>query len=110
MLLLPISLIYAFGVLVGNSREAWVLIGALLLIFVVMLSVGLAAESSNQALSNFAVNQSSGNLEGKEIRFGVGGSDDIHRNNNFYRDGISEQHVRQLYSHRRISSAEFAHA
>ncbi len=74
MLLLPISLIYAFGVLVGNSREAWVLIGALLLIFVVMLSVGLAAESSNQALSNFAVNQSSGNLEGKEIRFGVGGS------------------------------------
>jgi potassium-transporting ATPase potassium-binding subunit len=74
MLVLPISLIYAFGVLVGNSREAWVLIGALLLIFVVMLSVGLAAESSNQALSNFAVNQSSGNLEGKEIRFGVGGS------------------------------------
>jgi len=74
MLLLPISLIYAFGVLVGNTREAWVLIGALIVIFVVMLSIGLAAESSNQALSNFAINQSSGNLEGKEIRFGVGGS------------------------------------
>ncbi|MEI7827238.1 MAG: potassium-transporting ATPase subunit KdpA [Euryarchaeota archaeon] len=74
MLLLPVSLIYAFGVLVGNTREAWVLIGALILIFVVMLSVGLAAESSNQALSHLAINQSSGNLEGKEVRFGVGGS------------------------------------
>jgi K+-transporting ATPase ATPase A chain len=74
MLLLPISLIYAFGVMVGNRKEAWVLIGALILIFAVMVSVGLAAESSNQALANFAVNQSSGNLEGKEARFGVGES------------------------------------
>jgi len=74
MLLLPISLIYAFGVMVGNRKEAWVLIGALILIFAVMVSVGLAAESSNQALANVAVNQSRGNLEGKEVRFGVGGS------------------------------------
>ena len=43
MLLLPISLIYAFGVLVGNTREAWMLIGAMLIIFVVMFSIGLAA-------------------------------------------------------------------
>ncbi len=74
MLLLPISLIYAFGVMVGNSKEAWVIIGALILIFAVMVSVGLAAESANQAISNDAINQSSGNLEGKEVRFGVGGS------------------------------------
>jgi len=74
MLLLPISLIYAFGVMVGNRKEAWVLIGALILIFIVMVSIGLAAESSNQAVSDFAINQSSGNLEGKETRFGVGGS------------------------------------
>jgi potassium-transporting ATPase potassium-binding subunit len=74
MLLLPISLIYAFGVLVGNTKEAWILIGALIAIFAVMLAIGLAAESGNQALSSFAINQSNGNLEGKEIRFGVGGS------------------------------------
>jgi K+-transporting ATPase ATPase A chain len=74
MLLLPISLIYAFGVLVGNTREAWVLIGAILAIFIVLLSIGLAAEASNPALSSLAVNQSTGNLEGKEVRFGVSGS------------------------------------
>jgi K+-transporting ATPase ATPase A chain len=74
MLLLPISLIYAFGILVGNTKEAWILIAALIAIFAVMLAVGLAAESGNQALSKLAVNQSNGNLEGKEIRFGVGGS------------------------------------
>jgi K+-transporting ATPase ATPase A chain len=74
MLLLPISLIYAFGVLVGNTREAWVLIGAILIIFMVMLSIGLAAEASNPGLSGLAVNQSAGNMEGKELRFGVGSS------------------------------------
>jgi K+-transporting ATPase ATPase A chain len=73
MLLLPISLLYAFGVVVGNSREGWVLIGSMLLIFVVMFSIGTVVESSNHALP-LAVNQSSGNLEGKEVRFGTAGS------------------------------------
>jgi K+-transporting ATPase ATPase A chain len=73
MLLLPISLLYAFGVVVGNSREGWVLIGSMLLIFVVMFGIGAIAESSNHALP-LAVNQASGNLEGKEVRFGTAGS------------------------------------
>jgi K+-transporting ATPase ATPase A chain len=73
MLLLPISLLYAFGVVAGNSKEGWVLIGSMLLIFIVMFSIGTVAESSNHALP-LAVNQSSGNLEGKEVRFGTAGS------------------------------------
>jgi len=73
MLLLPTSLIYAFGVVAGNSREGWILIGAMLTIFIVMFSIGLIAESSNNALPP-AVNQLRGNLEGKEVRFGTGGS------------------------------------
>ena len=73
MLLLPISLIYAFGIVVGNSREGWILVGSLLIIFIIMFSIAVAAESSNHALPP-AVNQSSGNLEGKEVRFGIGPS------------------------------------
>ncbi len=71
MLVIPVSLLYAFGVMTGNTKEGWILIGTLTTIFVVMLSIGLLAESSNPAFSNLAVNQSSGNLEGKEVRFGT---------------------------------------
>jgi K+-transporting ATPase ATPase A chain len=71
MLVIPISLLYAFGVMTGNTKQGWILIGTLTTIFIVMLSIGLLAESSNPALSNLAVNQSSGNLEGKEVRFGT---------------------------------------
>ena len=55
----------------GNTKEGRILIGTLATIFIVLLSIGLLAESSNPALSNLAVNQSSGNLEGKEVRFGT---------------------------------------
>jgi len=58
----------------GNTKEGWILIGTLTTIFIVLLSIGLLAESSNPALSNLAVNQSSGNLEGKEVRFGTDNS------------------------------------
>ena len=71
MLVIPISLLYAFGVMTGNTKQGWILIGTLTTIFIIMLSIGLLAESSNPALSNLAVNQSSGNLEGKEVRFGT---------------------------------------
>lgn len=71
MLIIPISMLYTFGVMTGKTKEGWILIGTLTTIFIVMLSIGLLAESSNPALSNLAVNQSSGNLEGKEVRFGT---------------------------------------
>jgi K+-transporting ATPase ATPase A chain len=74
MLIIPISLLYTFGVMTGNTKEGWILIGTLTTIFIVLLSIGLLAESSNPALSNLAVNQSSGNLEGKEVRFGTDNS------------------------------------
>jgi K+-transporting ATPase ATPase A chain len=55
----------------GNTKEGWILIGTLTTVFIILLSIGLLAESSNPALSNLAVNQSMGNMEGKEVRFGT---------------------------------------
>ena len=71
MLIIPISLLYTFGVMTGNTKEGWILIGTLTTVFIILLSIGLLAESSNPALSNLAVNQSMGNMEGKEVRFGT---------------------------------------
>jgi K+-transporting ATPase ATPase A chain len=71
MLIIPISMLYTFGAMTGNTKEGWILIGTLTTVFIVLLSIGLLAESSNPALSNLAVNQSMGNMEGKEVRFGT---------------------------------------
>jgi K+-transporting ATPase ATPase A chain len=72
MLLIPMSFVYAFGVMVGNPKEGRVLIGSLVIILTTLLLIGVIAESSNPAL--VGVNQNIGNLEGKEVRFGTVGS------------------------------------
>ena len=72
MLLISVAFVYAFGVMVGNKKEGWILIGALSVLLIAFLLIGIIAESSNPAL--IGVNQSLGNMEGKEVRFGTVGS------------------------------------
>lgn len=68
MMLLPTSLVYAFGLMIKNKRQGRVLFAAMGIIFLVMLSVAFYAEyrgvSAVQALGV------QGNMEGKEVRFG----------------------------------------
>ncbi|MGZ4865342.1 MAG: potassium-transporting ATPase subunit KdpA [Halobacteriota archaeon] len=70
MLLIASGFVYAYGVIVGNIKEGWVLIAALLVILSAALVINIISELSNPALSSLAVNQSAGNMEGKEVRFG----------------------------------------
>ncbi|HYB59188.1 MAG TPA: potassium-transporting ATPase subunit KdpA, partial [Candidatus Acidoferrales bacterium] len=70
MILIASGFIYAYGTMVGNTKEGWVLIGAVLVILSAALVINMISESSNPALSSLAVNQSAGNMEGKEVRFG----------------------------------------
>ena len=70
MLLIASGFIYAYGTMVGNTKEGWVLICAVLVILSAALIINMVSESSNPALSSLAVNQSAGNMEGKEVRFG----------------------------------------
>jgi len=74
MILIASGFLYAYGTLVGNTREGWVLICALLIILSGALIIMMASESANPALSSIAVNQSAGNMEGKEVMFGSVGS------------------------------------
>jgi K+-transporting ATPase ATPase A chain len=70
MVLIASGFIYAFGTMVGNTKEGWILICAVLVILSAALVINVISESSNPALSSLAVNQSAGNMEGKEVRFG----------------------------------------
>jgi K+-transporting ATPase ATPase A chain len=78
------GLIYMFGKLAGNTRQGWTLFGAVSLLFLLGAFITLGAEQAgNPALANIGVNQTAsewalaqpgGNMEGKELRFGIASS------------------------------------
>ncbi len=78
ILLLPAALCYTFGVMVGDTRQGWVMLSAMTLVFVAMVAITVSAEqqanpmfislSVEQAANN---TQAGGNMEGKETRFGI---------------------------------------
>jgi K+-transporting ATPase ATPase A chain len=81
ILMISAALCYTFGKMVGDRRQGWALLAAMLLIFVPLLLICTSAEQAgNPALGALGVDQSAsvlqagGNMEGKETRFGVVGS------------------------------------
>ena len=81
ILLIAAALCYTFGDLVGDPRQGWALLAAMLVIFVPMLIVCVWAEQvGNPRLSEIDIDQTSnafqsgGNMEGKEVRFGAAAS------------------------------------
>jgi len=73
ILLLPAALTHTFGVMVGNTRQGWTLLGVMLFILIIAFGVLQWAESSGNPLVASLGVQST-NMEGKEVRFGMAGS------------------------------------
>jgi potassium-transporting ATPase potassium-binding subunit len=81
---LPAALTNTFGRMVGQPRQGWLLYGVMLLLFVCGLAFvhhfeqrkdpRLAPGDSRTHPAQPGGNQSAGNMEGKELRFGIGGS------------------------------------
>jgi len=72
LLLIPAALTYTYGKMVGDTRQGWALLAAMTIIFVVMAGIAIKAESKgNPAFVSMGIDQSAGNMEGKEVRFGV---------------------------------------
>ena len=72
------GLFYMFGKMVGDTRLGWVLWAASAIIFLMGIAVALPAEQAgNPLLTKVGVNQqvtnyqAGGNMEGKEVRFGI---------------------------------------
>lgn len=81
ILLIPAALCYTFGRMVGDTRQGWAVMIAMLVIFVPLLFGAYVAEQSgNPRLDALGVDQvasvthSGGNMEGKEVRFGIANS------------------------------------
>lgn len=77
ILLIPTALCYTFGKMVGDTRKGWAILAAMTIIFVGMLSVAIRAEQNGNPTFAAYVDQtasslqSSSNMEGKEVRFGI---------------------------------------
>jgi K+-transporting ATPase ATPase A chain len=77
---LPASLTHTFGRMTRRPRQGWVLFSVMLVLFVAGLLVCDVAEQRGHVLADQGVDhatsaqQAGGNMEGKEVRFGIAGS------------------------------------
>ena len=72
MMCIPVALTYTFGKMVGSIRQGAALLAVMAIIFGGWLAIGSAAEhQANPAVAAAGVTyQPTGNMEGKEVRFG----------------------------------------
>jgi K+-transporting ATPase ATPase A chain len=72
ILLIPAALTYTFGKLVGDTRQGWAILAVMTLVLVLMAGIAIRAEGAgNPAFASLGIDQSAGNMEGKEVRLGV---------------------------------------
>lgn len=81
ILIISAALCHTFGKMVGDTRQGWAVLAAMMVIFVASLGICLASETwINSDVTKLGVDASStatqpgGNLEGKEVRFGIANS------------------------------------
>ncbi|TAN40273.1 MAG: potassium-transporting ATPase subunit KdpA [Nitrospirae bacterium] len=81
ILLLPAALCYTFGNMVGDRRQGRALLAVMLIIFIPFLILSYISEQTgNPHLATAGVDQAAsalqpgGNMEGKEMRFGIANS------------------------------------
>ncbi|MDO9437224.1 potassium-transporting ATPase subunit KdpA [Hydrogenophaga sp.] len=79
--LIPAALCFVFGRMVGDRRQGWALLAAMTVLFVGFVIAATAFEQQgNPVLASLGADQtisalqSGGNMEGKEVRFGINAS------------------------------------
>ncbi len=78
ILLIPAALCITFGRMIGDMRQGWALLSAMVLVLVTLMALCTWSEQSgNPRLTALGVDQAAsnlqpgGNMEGKEARFGI---------------------------------------
>ena len=78
ILLVPFALTYTFGKMVGDTRQGWALMIAMLVLFGALAMTAFVAEQGENPLvvvqgidATPSESQAGGNMEGKETRFGI---------------------------------------
>nr|WP_210398693.1 potassium-transporting ATPase subunit KdpA [Corynebacterium sp. HMSC064E08] len=64
ILLIPVSLTRAFGVIIGDKRQGWAILSTMAVLYFISLAAVMSSETALQTFQG-------GGMEGKEMRFGV---------------------------------------
>ena len=69
---IPAALTYTYGRMARDQKQGWAIFAAMAVMFFMGVTTAYYFESTgNPAIQNLAVDQTAGNMEGKEVRFGV---------------------------------------
>jgi K+-transporting ATPase ATPase A chain len=72
---IPAGLTYTFGRMARDQKQGWAIFAAMALLFFVGVATAYRFEAAgNPVMQNLPVTQTIGNMEGKEVRFGVANS------------------------------------
>jgi K+-transporting ATPase ATPase A chain len=81
ILLIPMALTYTFGHMVGDTRQGWAVLAAMMILFIPLLGIAVHSEQQGNPLiaklgvdQGASITQPGGNMEGKESRFGIAAS------------------------------------
>lgn len=71
MMILPGACVIAFGYMIGNKKQSRAVFGAMGIIFLVGLLICWTSEKAGNPELAAGLSQAMGNMEGKELRFGI---------------------------------------
>ena len=77
ILLIPVALCVTFGRMLRDPRQGWALLAVMTLVFLPLLGVAVASEQAGNPAYPSVIDQragplqAGGNMEGKEVRFGI---------------------------------------
>jgi len=75
VIVIPIAFVFALGFYLNKKKLAWVIFGVMTAGFLIMVFPSVNAEvGGNPAIAHLGISQPSGNMEGKEVRFGPAAS------------------------------------
>jgi K+-transporting ATPase ATPase A chain len=81
MMSLPSALVVCFGEMIGSRRQGWLLYGVMAAMLIMFLPLSILPEQAGTPMlvqagieTTVSPGQPGGNMEGKEVRFGIAGS------------------------------------
>ncbi len=75
ILIIPIALVFAFGFYIGKPKVGYAFFAAMTVLFISFVAISTYYEmKGNPKISDLGIDNSLGNMEGKEIRFGAAAS------------------------------------
>ncbi len=74
ILVIPAALVFTYGRIIGDKRQGRALFAVMAILLVTAFTAMYAAERAGNPLSAAFADPAAGNMEGKEVRFGVVGS------------------------------------